>query len=428
MVSFARVKWFKEIARDDVSIAGSKGANIAGLWNAGFPIPNGFVVSSDVFGEFVESTGIKDRISALLQAGDAEGIQKIILTTPIPKDISEEILENYEALDEIKDVRQAIDLIKAFKNDVPVAVRPSSNQDVTHASFLNVKGNDVVKGVRACWASLFTKDAVEKYLQRNVSFDDLSMSVIVQKMVNQEKSGFVISDEKLLVIQGIYGSNDALHESIPDRFLVDRNGLQIIDKQINRQDYTIMHDARSGQKVKVEIVDEYKSNQKISDKHLIEIARLSKEIAEHFGQNCAVEWAISKDAVQILDAKPCVVENQATQKSDDEDPEPDEQPTNPYQEPPFDVPTLQSAEPVVEFPLVPDVLYETRDAVEESHAEEAHQETPVIADSLDHLWKKAHDLRSEIISALENPDLEDEQLSKLTETLKLCNKILKVNQ
>lgn len=47
-------KWFKHIHKDDVAIAGGKGANLGEMFNAGFPVPPGFVVITDAYREFLK--------------------------------------------------------------------------------------------------------------------------------------------------------------------------------------------------------------------------------------------------------------------------------------------------------------------------------------------------------------------------------------
>ncbi|MEN3299422.1 MAG: pyruvate, water dikinase, partial [Pseudonocardia sp.] len=49
------IRRFDELARDDVDVAGGKGANLGELTRAGFPVPPGFVLTTDAYRAVVEA-------------------------------------------------------------------------------------------------------------------------------------------------------------------------------------------------------------------------------------------------------------------------------------------------------------------------------------------------------------------------------------
>ena len=57
-------KRFDEIGRDDLSLAGGKGANLGELSRAGLPVPPGFVVTTGAYDDFVEAGELGTRSSA----------------------------------------------------------------------------------------------------------------------------------------------------------------------------------------------------------------------------------------------------------------------------------------------------------------------------------------------------------------------------
>jgi len=172
------VSWFKELNKGSLSIAGGKGANLGEMYNTGMPVPPGFVVNAQTYKEFIEKTQIKDKISQILSGLDVENndelqskaneVQKLIVSTEMPQEIKNEIIEAYETMGISDEQASSIDL-EQKNNEEFVAVRSSATaEDLPEASFagqqstfLNIKGNeDVVKAVRGCWASLFTARAV----------------------------------------------------------------------------------------------------------------------------------------------------------------------------------------------------------------------------------------------------------------------------
>ena len=58
------------VRRDDLELAGGKGANLGELMKAGFPVPDGFIVSTEAFASVVEEAGLAPVIAAGLAAGD----------------------------------------------------------------------------------------------------------------------------------------------------------------------------------------------------------------------------------------------------------------------------------------------------------------------------------------------------------------------
>lgn len=137
----ADVAWFRELSNKDVNIAGGKGASLGEMFNAGLPIPPGFVVTAQAYQKFITKTGIGEKISALLKGLDVENntmlqeaakkVQNIILMTEMPEDIKNAILKSYEDLtfsEATKTGKAGIEKAKA--GEAPfVAVRSSATAE-----------------------------------------------------------------------------------------------------------------------------------------------------------------------------------------------------------------------------------------------------------------------------------------------------------
>lgn len=206
------VLWLYEIDKDDVPIAGGKGANLGELMRLGIPVPEGFVVDANTFKNFIESTGLKNKIIEILNNIDVNStkeleeasktIRRLIEDTQMPKEIEEEIRRVYRQLCE------------ELGEEVYVAVRSSATaEDLPSASFagqqetyLNVReGDDVVDKVKKCWSSLYTPRAIFYRVQQGFKHENVSIAVVVQKMVNSEKSGVMftshpVTGEKIAII------------------------------------------------------------------------------------------------------------------------------------------------------------------------------------------------------------------------------------
>ncbi|MGZ7068440.1 MAG: PEP/pyruvate-binding domain-containing protein, partial [Methanobacterium sp.] len=71
------VKFFEELKKEDVAIAGGKGANLGELTQAGIPVPPGFVVTAATYDEFIKETGIFDEIMGILDAINVDNNQEL---------------------------------------------------------------------------------------------------------------------------------------------------------------------------------------------------------------------------------------------------------------------------------------------------------------------------------------------------------------
>src|SRR3989338_3983269 len=139
------VVWFKDLRKNSIPIAGGKGANIGEMLTLHLPVPNGFAVTAQAYGEYLEKTKIQPKILSLLKDLDVENndklqavatkIQNLITSTPMPAEMAEEIMYTYEMLGSEK--HKATDLVEP--KEVFVAVRSSATaEDLPEASFFGL--------------------------------------------------------------------------------------------------------------------------------------------------------------------------------------------------------------------------------------------------------------------------------------------------
>ncbi|MBI3558816.1 phosphoenolpyruvate synthase, partial [Candidatus Gottesmanbacteria bacterium] len=119
------IYWFEEVGKEDTELVGGKGANLGEMTRAKFPVPPGFVVSAKAYREFLKSNALDKKFDRILkdlnvsrptELEDASRqIKKLITTSPIPIEISQEIINNYLLLN--KKGKKGL-----FTRDLPVAV------------------------------------------------------------------------------------------------------------------------------------------------------------------------------------------------------------------------------------------------------------------------------------------------------------------
>lgn len=317
-----RIKWFKDISKEDIAQVGGKGANLGEMYNMNFPIPPGFFVTAQTYKEFIEKTGIVNDIKRILSHLNVEDtaalqeranqIQKLIVTTPVTEQIKQEIVEAYSALNTETMIGPGQDVFVAVRSSATAEDLPEASFAGQQATYLNVKGKEqLIKAVRMCWASLFTARAI--YYREKNHFDHMKVfiSVVVQKMVNSDSAGIVFSinpatnkrDE--IVIEAVHGLGEtAVSGQVnPDVYLVDKEEMMIKTRSLRMQKWGLFR-SRDGQNVKQLIPDNVDKQQVISDEIILQLANYSKKLEEHYKKPQDSEWAVEKGKVYIVQTRP----------------------------------------------------------------------------------------------------------------------------
>ncbi len=313
------VVWFSEISRDDIPIAGGKGANLGEMTQLGLPVPPGFVVTADTYWEFITRTGLKDAIFKILRETNvddtdqlernAKRIQDLILNTRIPTDIEMHIVEAY---------RKLCNEVGGGK-PVYVAVRSSATaEDLPEASFagqqetyLDVIGEEeVVKNVQRCWASLFTPRAIFYREKQGFPHEKVKLAAVVQKMVESEVSGVMFTasptgDTSKIIIEAAYGLGEVVvgGKVTPDTYVIDKESLKIISKNIAKQTWKIARAPGGKGTARYEIPEELQDKQKLPDDKIIELAKLGLKTERHYGHPQDMEWAYENGKLYIVQSR-----------------------------------------------------------------------------------------------------------------------------
>ncbi|MFA6485861.1 MAG: PEP/pyruvate-binding domain-containing protein [Candidatus Magasanikbacteria bacterium] len=326
----SHIKFFKQISKADVAIAGGKGASLGEMTQAKIPVPPGFVILAGAFDRFLTETGLNQEIKARLKEvslDDTNSIDKasnvirdVIHDRPFPKDLAKEILDAYDKLissDNKKILRVAQD------DRCLVAVRSSATaEDGAVASwageletYLNTSKKDLIVRVRECWSSLFTSRAIFYRHEKKLIDHDVSVAVVVQAMIQSEISGIaftvhpVTEDPNQMIIEAGYGLGEAIvsGQITPDSYVIGKKDLNIIDISIGEQTRQLVKlkskNADGESNGWVELGPEG-VKQKLSEKQIIALAKICQKIENHYGFPCDIEWAFAGGKFYITQSRP----------------------------------------------------------------------------------------------------------------------------
>ena len=311
------VVWFNEVTKKDIDMVGGKGANLGEMTNAGIPVPPGFIVTSQAYFDFLKQTKLTAKIRKLLGPIDvnenkqlqqiAADVRQLISGATMPAAIAEDIRQAY--------IKMGRGLV-AVRSSATAEDLPEASFAGQQRTFLNVQGDEeVVTAVQECWASLFEARAIFYRVQQHYDHFKVGIAVPVQRMVQSESSGVmftlepVTSDRTKIAMEAVLGLGEMIvsGDVTPDSYIIDKDKLKIISKQIARQEWKLVRNEKGNGKetnIKVVLTEAEQAQQKISDEDILALAKMGKRLEEHYQFPQDVEWAKQNGKLFIVQTRP----------------------------------------------------------------------------------------------------------------------------
>ena len=284
---------------------GGKGANLGELVRAGLPVPDGFVITTDAYTDFVAANRLVQRIRILVGAGGPEAGEEIaaaFVAGRVPAGLRREILRAYADL-----------------GGGPVAVRSSATaEDLEDASFagqqetyLNVRGNDaLLAAVVRCWASLWTDRAIAYRARQGFDSAGVRLAVVVQRMVPADAAGVMFTanpangrrDE--VMITAAWGLGEAVVSGMvdTDTLVVAKADGRVRSRSI--ADKTVQTAYADDGTTEQPVPEDRRRTAVLKDAAAAELARLGQQVEDHFAAPQDIEWARTGDGFVLLQARP----------------------------------------------------------------------------------------------------------------------------
>lgn len=316
------IREFCEIGKNDIETVGGKGANLGEMTRAGINVPQGFVVTSNAYKLFLNENNINSEIKYLLgRAGNdeeelfkiAEKIRQKIIEGHFPKEVKDSIEKGYRNM-----------CMGKVEGDVRVAVRSSATaEDLPDASFagqqetyLNVRGIDLILSkVKDCYASLWGGRAVSYRESQGYNHESVALAVVVQQMIESEKSGVlftanpVMNNSDEIQINASYGLGESVVSGkvTPDTYICTKDG--IIKKTVmGTKSIEVVYSEKG--MIKKQEVDEIRQKKAcLLSSEIKSICKVGMDIEKHYKMPMDIEWAIFKNKVYILQARPITTIN-----------------------------------------------------------------------------------------------------------------------
>ncbi|OZS74300.1 phosphoenolpyruvate synthase [Providencia rettgeri] len=328
------VLWYNQLGMNDVDRVGGKNASlgemITNLSDLGVSVPNGFATTAQAFNDFLEQSGVNQRIYNLLDETDIDDVNQLavagaqirqwVIDTPLTKELEQDIRDAFAQLSEGEAEASFAVRSSATAEDMPDASFAGQQE-----TFLNVQGIDaVLVAIKHVFASLFNDRAISYRVHQGYDHRGVALSAGVQRMVRSDlaSSGvmFTIDTEsgfdQVVFITSAYGLGEMVVQGAvnPDEFYVHKPTLAnncpaIVRRTLGSKKLQMVYanSKEHGKQVQIEDVPEALRNRfSLTDLEVEELARQAIQIEKHYGRPMDIEWA--KDGhngrLYIVQARP----------------------------------------------------------------------------------------------------------------------------
>lgn len=267
---------FEELSSDLQPLAGGKGGSLAKLYQAGFPVPAGFVIPSSAFRE--------DQLlpEAWRQVRDQLAGQRA-------QDGRPAFAVRSSALSE--DSRQA-----SFAGEFETRLNLSSDEEILDA-------------IHQVYRSRYS-EKVQAYSRAKGTTTAHEVAVVVQRLVAADRSGVCFTanptngSRAQVVINATWGLGEAIVSGAvtPDLLVVDKRTQRVVTRQTAAKEVMTVRTAGGTQERPVE--GQKQKQAVLSDAEAVRLASLAVQIEALYGMPVDIEWAAVGEAFSILQARP----------------------------------------------------------------------------------------------------------------------------
>lgn len=291
---------------------GGKGLSLARMWQAGFPVPPGFLLTTEAYRSFVIVNGLQSRILKAVEKADpadtvsldaaSQVIGEMFKQGSIPPEVTDEIFKAYGPF-----------------RDSPVAVRSSATaEDLPGASFagqqetfLNILGREhLLEAVRKCWASLWTARAISYRIKNEIDQTTVALAVVVQELIFAEAAGILFTANPVngrrneILINAAWGLGEAIVSGAvtPDTLTVDKATGKVKNRLTAEKEIMTLRTATGTEEKPVPPSE--RKQPVLSNRQAAELADLGKKIEAFYGMPMDIEWAFADGKFFIVQARP----------------------------------------------------------------------------------------------------------------------------
>jgi pyruvate, water dikinase len=309
------VKRFEELNKGMFEECGGKAAHLGELTSLKLRVPSGFSVLGDAYYRHLEANGLREQIDVIvadINFDDFQGledktskIRDLIISAPMPREIEEEIIDNYKRLS------GDADSFVAVRSSVAVKGSSVSSFPGMMDTFHYIKGAaNVVEKVKECWASVWSGRAAFSRYSKKLDHNKAVIAPTIQLMVNSEVAGVMFTVNPItgskdeIVVESNWGLGEAVvcGKCQSDLYVMTKNPVTVKEKRIAKK-YETYSQGESGGAEWVQVEQAKVSQPTLTDDQVAELCQMACLIEEHYGCVQDIEWAYEKGNLHVLQAR-----------------------------------------------------------------------------------------------------------------------------
>ncbi|MCP4152404.1 MAG: hypothetical protein GY757_31995 [bacterium] len=277
------IETFKQIKKNSIKRVGGKAVNLGILYQAKFNVPDGMVVTTKAYEDFLQKNQLHDTIFKLLKNVNIRDINRL-----------EEISAGIGGM--IREAQLQPALEEEINKQLPrykgktFAVRSSAvSEDLPGASFagqldsyLEVPTGEVTEKVKECFASLYSARAI-LYREIKKFPHETAIAVVIQEMIPAEFAGVMFTLDPTTKKNSVIEAASGLGENVVSGNVSPNN------YKLNRQTCEI---------------EESDEKEEFPSKIIKEIAAVGMKIENYFKAPQDIEFAVAGGEIYILQARP----------------------------------------------------------------------------------------------------------------------------
>jgi pyruvate,water dikinase len=335
------IAWLHELGMQDLESVGGKNASlgemISQLSSLGVTVPGGFATTAHAFREFLQQSGLGERIYAKLGSLDTTDVNALaeagaeirrwVTETPFQPELETAIDHAWEQLCEAAGAPPSV----AVRSSATAEDLPDASFAGQQETFLNVRGLAEVKAkILDVFASLYNDRAISYRVHQGFAHADVALSAGVQIMARSDlgASGvlFTLDTESgfrdAVFITASYGLGETVVQGSvnPDEFYLYKPALRsghdpVLRRNRGSKAIEMVYSDKAGGGVETRPVNEARRRRfSITDEQAIELARQALIIEEHYGKPMDIEWALdgASGRLYIVQARPETVKSRSS--------------------------------------------------------------------------------------------------------------------
>ena len=304
----------KEIDEGHKTLIGGKASALWKMYSSGLRVPDFLVLTTAAYERFVDINGLRGRITLEFTRKSFDEmrweeiwdtslrIRNMFSRATMPPELGQLIISATK---------------ETFGNSALVVRSSAKGEDSAntsfaglHASYVNIReANSLLEHVKLVWASLWSDAALMYRQELGLDIEQSSMAVIVQELVNGERSGIMFTaspqDPGEMIVEAVHGLNKGLvdGEVEPDRWTIERTSGNMKEHRAPpARDMAVLSDNKGTYLGPLSL--NKRSFPPLSDDEVHEVCAMGFKIEQMFGSAQDIEWTIRADTLFLLQARP----------------------------------------------------------------------------------------------------------------------------